>query len=238
MVTSRTFLRIETRIHGHEAREALDHQTGGGEHDERERHLACDETGPDESEPTRDRTVAGSLEVGPPQRGNGRQAEQDSGRHRHEARERQDPRIEMDGRSGVSIRREGDAGGSTPAISDVPAAATAMPTAPPIMAMTSASHRTWPAMRQLDAPSAERTANSCRREEDCASSRLATLRHAMASTSATAPAERDAASGSSCTTPRSLIGVSVAVSSSIVVWILLRERPAERVELGLRRSRA
>ena len=92
---------IETGINGHEAREALDHESGGREHDERERHLACDETGPDESEPARDRTVASSLEVGPTQRGNRSQAEQDSGRHRHEARERQDPRIELDGRSGV-----------------------------------------------------------------------------------------------------------------------------------------
>ena len=49
MVTSRTFLGSSPGIHGHEAREALDHEAGSGEHDERERHLACDKTGADES---------------------------------------------------------------------------------------------------------------------------------------------------------------------------------------------
>ena len=228
---------IETRIHGHKAREALDHETGGGEHDERERHLACDETGPDESEPARDRTVAGSLEVGPPQRGNGSQAEQDSGRHRHEARERQDPRIEMDGRSGVSIRSVGDAG------------------------RQHAGHQRRSRCRDSDA---HRTANNgddkrfaqdlagnapTRRAKRGTDGELVPTRGGLREQQVGHVEARDGQDQGDRTRERDERGAQLHDAEiahgrerrrfvPIIVRILFRERPAERVELGLRRSRA
>ena len=57
-----TLSRVEAGIDGHEPRDALDHQAGGGEHDDREGDFGRDERVRSSREARRAAAVAGRLQ--------------------------------------------------------------------------------------------------------------------------------------------------------------------------------
>ena len=92
----------------------------------------------------------------------------------------------------VCARRGTDAGSAAIASVSRPIALKP-PAMVPAAASTRLSTRTWRTRRRRDAPSAARTAISRARTVARASSRLATLRHAVTSRSATAPSRTKSA---------------------------------------------
>ena len=93
----------------HEPREALDHQAGRDQLDQREGDLDRAERRAHVREASGRAAIAGRLQVRAAEAGNRREAEEQAGRDGDERCEAEDPGIELDAGAGVAERREHDA---------------------------------------------------------------------------------------------------------------------------------
>ena len=93
----------------HEPHQALDHEPGRDQDDQRERDLDRDERRAHVRKASGRAAIAGRLQVRPAEAGDRREAEEEAGRHGDEPCEPEDPRIELDTGARVAERREHDA---------------------------------------------------------------------------------------------------------------------------------